>query len=71
MTQVIYFQYSQNNKYPHWLQNGYLLFGARCYTALELFNVVTDNVEKFIEWNNIMAEFIKVDRKKADLVVRF
>lgn len=44
---------------------------ARCYTALELFNVVTDNVEKFIEWNNIMAEFIKVDRKKADLVVRF
>ena len=29
VTKVTCFYCSQNNKYPHWLQNGYLLFCAR------------------------------------------
>jgi hypothetical protein len=49
----------------------YFCVSARSYTALELFTVVSDNVEKFTEWNNIMSDFIKVERKEADFLVRF
>ena len=47
------------------------IFCARRYTALELFNVITNDVAKFTEWNNIMADFISLERKNPDLVVKF